>query len=605
MPIQIPQLKRIDPQAPISVGRLDANIPSGARDLSQTTSALTELGMQAIKYRNQVADQQADTVATTAENEFEQRWKIGMYGDPESGALGLKYQKGNPTDLYKGFDDTMEGHLKELSSNDKWDTETQNLVNRRLGYKAQQLQLQTLTEYGAQQTKYDDSQTSSGVKLNQDALPDATTYIHPGDDSTFGPLQGRLKAIRDLRIAQAIRYGSAQEDVNGEASYTTADGTVKNVTLGPSVQLQIKKDMSEGLYQAMDNLIKTGALDKAEAMKEKYNDYLDPIKRNRIAKEFEAADVKSEAFDLADQAKGKSPDQIAKLLDGVSPEIRHKSLQYISDNLRYQENIRKQSEQANYRTLWKQTEAFKMKNPEATQSDLEAQPFYAHLWRNVNPGQLKSTHDIVAPPKVSDQKSLSRVQNVLAGNDPEFPDVRSIPPERQAEILSGLNQSDRTYWGRKLGAFTSQTGAQETQQHQHAMQELKSQAFNLGMIRADNGFNSDVQKGGSEAAKLGQFQIEFTHTLDKRGPMSPTEIQDAAVNFLIAKSKGQNFALPPKPKFQGNQNSPSTETSGAPPASPVQSRAKALKDFTGQNGRPPTAKELDSYISSDKSGRYK
>lgn len=607
MPIEIPTVKRLDNTPDAGAPRIDVRTPNGAQDLAQTDTALDTVASQAIKYRNQVADQAADTISTDASNKLEQRWKTEMYGDPENGKIGLKYQQGNPTDLYKQFDTTMQGHMTELSSNDQWDPETQNLVNRRLGKKAEELRMQTLTEYGAQQNHYDDTITKDGVKLNQDALPDATTYIHPGDDSTLAPFQNRLANIRNLNISKALRYGSAQLDPNGDTPYTAPDGTVKAVTLGPAAKLQIAKDTSDGVYDAVDNLIKSGALDKAQVLKDKYGDIIEPLKRNKMEEEFKKQNINQQAFQISGAAQGKTPVQIDNLLKDADPEVRHKALTIISDNGRSEQNIREQQQKENYQQLAQKALAFQRANPAATQTDLENQPFYAHFVDKLNPKDVKAVNEIVAPPKVSDPAAIARVNTILRGDDPNN-DPRQMTPQDVNKALAGLSATDRAQYQRRLMGATSQTEGQQFQQNQRAATELKAQAFRLGLVKPNNQSRTDVEKGSNEDQNLGILQDRLTPVLEKMGALKPSELQKTVHDFLIQQQAGKDYSPPARFQAHGpafDKASTTPPAGKAPGLTAIQIRAKALTDFTKQNSRQPNEKELNDFINNDGSGRYK
>jgi hypothetical protein len=618
MAIQLPEVKRIEPTAPASVGRIEARIPDAERGVAQTQNALEGVAGQAIKFRNDQADQMADTVATDAANKFEIWHKKQMYGDPQTGSVGIINQQGNPTDTYRDFYKAADEQLKSLSNgSDQWDTETQNLVNRRLSKKVEELKLQTLTEYGHQQNKFDDGITESGVGLAKQSIPAATTIIDPdsiakGDKSTLGLVQKKVASISDLRIAQALRYGGASLDKNGDMAYTDPAGVDHRVTVGGATKLKIAKDTSEALTDSIMNLIDTshqdpGAIAKAKVMKEQFGEKIDAHNMAKLSNAFEKADITHQAFDLSAKANGKSPTQIDAMMADVDPEVRHKALQYISDNGRFRENIRRAQWQDNYAGMVQKAMQFKANNPAATESDLQKQPFYAKFARNMNPKDLKAVDEVAAPPKISSPEAIARTARILSGDDPEYPDPRNIPPELQPKVTQGLNQADRDRALKKMNAFGAQSGAEEYAQHARVMTELKTQAFRAGIIHPDNETRSDVTKGGSQDQKLGEMQDELSRVMDKYGSTNPEQNRKIVHDYLINKAQGKTFDLPKR--FQAVGPAFGTSAAKAPPAaapmSVVQVRAKALKDFQNQNGRPPSKPELDTYISSDKTGRYK
>ncbi len=567
MAIEIPTVKRIAPEAPASVGRLQVQLPNAQTDLKSTSAALDGVAEQAIKYRNQVADQHADTIATDAANQFEQRWKTEMYGDPEKGTVGAKFQTGDPTAIYKKFDDTMQGHLNDLSNNDQWDTETQNLVNRRLGKKAEELRLQTLTDYGNQQHKYDDGITGSGVKLAQQAMPDASTFIQPGDASTLQPIQTKIANIQNLRIAQALRYGGAQEDPNGQTAYTAPDGTIKRVTLGPATQLQIKKDLSDGLYGTMDNLVKTGTTDslaKAQVMKDNFGDMLDPLRRDKLATEFKKSQLNAAAFGVADAARtsGNPDAALAKIDD---PEVRHKALSIINEDQRNMEQIKGRQSKANFNPLMQHIlEVMHSDTPYSGTNAMEADPLFKAMKDKItDPKQIQALYHAVEKPKENSPAALTKMQNLVTGQDPNN-DITKMSPSDFALFKVGLNDSAQKKYDGIYEKAHTQSGAQIMTSYRYADKELADQMVGVGQVQK----NQWGKFAGKDEAKMIQYRQEmedFLATSDH--PMKPDEIKQHVreyTNSIVTKQ-----ALAPinvKPAFNGGQQpaAPKQQTPMAP-----------------------------------------
>jgi hypothetical protein len=623
MAIQLPEVKRIEPDAPVSVGRIQANVPDPRADLASEQSGINNLAEQGIKYRNQVADQTADTIATDAANKFAQRWKTEMYGDPETGKVGAKYMQGNPTDTFKQFDATMQGHLNDLSSSsgdNDWSQETQNLVNRRLGKKAQELQMRTLTEYGAQQNKYDDNVTETAVKMNADAMPSATATIDPqsvatGDKSTLQPIQEKISNIQNARIAQALRLGGATLDPNGQSAYTDAGGQEHRVTIGPVTQQKIKEDLSKALHDSTDNLIKTGAEDpqilaKAKVMMNEFGNYIEPLKQGGIQAEFNKAQVKNEAYQLAGDGGHMSPDQFEKTLDGHSYEVQTEARKIKSDNSRYMEADRRNQQELNYRTAYQQAVQFKQANPAATETQLEQQPFFKNFESKMDPKDVRAIKEVVEPPKVSDQNAVVRVNAILRG-DVQGMDPTQMTGDQWNKEFSGLNETDRTAFAREAAkASGPENMTKQFSANTRAITELKSQAVRSGLVSYDARDGSQkFDPGGNNDKTFGAMQYAFTQKLQQinaGGNLNPAEMKDEAAKFLTDWKSNTPYE-PPVKKFKASGPAFGTAQPAVPtkvPRTQVQINGSAIKDYTNQNGRAPNAKELKDYIANDKSGRY-
>lgn len=575
MPIQLPEVKRIDPQGPVSVGRLDATVPDVQRPMAQQNAALQDLASEGLRYRNQVADQTADTTATNKENSFEQWHKEQIYGDPGNddpsrgplrpSTVGLKFRKGDPTENYRDFEKQADDKLKDLSTPDSeqpWDQETQNLVNRRLNKKAEQLRLESLTEYGHAQSKYDDGITESGVKINQQALPGATTFIQAGDESTLAPLQTRLTAMRNLRIAQALRYGGAKEDENGMTPYTAPDGRKTAVTLGPATQLQIKKDLSDGLYGAMDNLVKVGnpdALAKVDFMKEKFGDLLDPLHKDKLTQDYEKSRVDAAAFALAAQAKGTSnPDAI---MGGVDEKVRHKALQIINEDQRNVEAIKQRSSKSNYQPLAEHVmQVMRSDTPFEGVIGLEQDPmFKAFAAKVTDPKQLQAIYHMVDQPKESSKPALNKMVGLFMGQDPNN-DIKGMSQTDFELYKANLSKPDQRKYQNMYEKMNIQSDTKLDNSYKQFGKEFDQQAIGALLLRKLPNSNYLIP---SDQIRSAQYKKELLDSLDGLPPMGPKERSDYVAKFVADKMTGNVFKPPEGQKFNGGKKSPAPPPAGS------------------------------------------
>lgn len=608
MPIQLPQspdeVKPIGVGAPPSVGRIENQVPDLTSGFSSQMAGLDKVGQQVIKYRDAVADQTADIAGTDAANKLQQIFKRKMYGDPETGEVGLLYKEGNPTDMYKNLDKEMQDQIDTLSKpgdSQSWGDETQTVVNRRLNKMAESLQLEQLTNYGNQQKKYDDGVSDTAVSLAQQSMPVASSHVDPTQSDSYGPLQMQMNRIRDARIAQAVRYGGADESENGLSSYTAPDGTLKKVDLTPTTQAQISADISKGLYGTIDNLYKTGGADsiaKAEAIKEKFSDMLDPLHKDKLSSTADNAVIENRSYQLSADLKGKTPDQIQQALQNENPKVQHKTLQLIKDNASYIENLRKMQQEDNYRALYSQVEKYKQSNPAATSSDIEAQPWFKSLAPHVTPQNLKAVNSFVAPPAKTDAKSQAAALKILQGDDERYPDLSKITPDQLAQVTSGLgNDATGSFLRRRIMEAAVPSNSQKNQQYRAGVTALKNQAFNLGLISPNNDAGNDVQKGSAMAQKLNDLTLEYSKHLSNQGEMTPSQVNEDANKFvkdhLATKSTGGGFFG----LFGGSSEAKPAASTGPTDA---QIRGRAISLYKQETGGQPNQKQLDDYVQSNK-----
>lgn len=611
MPIQLPEIKENMDQGAPSVGRIQTTVASGIRDQAEGQQALTGFVGEAIKYRNQVANQEADNTATERTNQYQLWKKKQLYGDPDTGTTGIIFQKGNPVDLYKQFDEDNKAKLTELSSNDSWSTETQNLVDRRLTKAYQQGELENLTEYGNQKSKYDESVRKGSVELSQQAMPQATTYIDPdsiakGDRSSLAPLDAKIADIKNTNISGSLTIGSAKFDENGDTPYTDSSGKKNSVFLQPSAQEQIGKDLSKGLYDATDNLINTSrqdptAIGKAKVMMDQYGKYIDPLKRAELEKSFSSAQVSKDAYELTDEMRDKSPDQIKSILADVDGEVRHKALEYRADEGRYIEAITKQKQDANYQLGYQAGNAILKANPAATWSMAQANQGIQTALKNATPEQRHALESMFNPPKVSDPNAIATAEHFMSGQDAKYPDITQAPAAYVNQIKAGLNNSMRTKIDNRMQKMMDPANMSQSQ---NMARLVRDAAINANLVRPDD-ITGTIKPGSDDFKQLGEIQNRAAEAFRNLGPLNLAQQREEAGKF-IASQVGKNpapYVAPKRFKWTG----PAFGTPPPPPQTPDQIQGKALKDYALQNpDKPrPNGKQLQNFINSDTSGRYK
>lgn len=543
MPIKIPDLQRSAPVAPSSMGRIEAKAPDFARSTAQGEADLQRLGATGVDLMNRFEDDAIDTEANNRTVEYETIFKQKMYGS--EGKPGLKFQGGDPTELYKNFDEEMKKEYDRLSAGDM-SPRMQAIVQKRLNNTADQLTMTRLSEQGAHQAKWDEQVTTAAVGLKKQGLVEASTFIQPDDPSSFGPFESLLQDIRKTKIRHGEKYNGVERSESGKSVYLDDDGKPVRVNLGLVTDYEVKKELSEGISDAMENLIKSDQIDKAQALKERYWAYLDPVKKKSLADDFQKANVKFAAYDAADKIDKMGVEKATKNLE---PEARDKALEIYDDRQRRKENIKDRSSKSSYNLLANHIEKNLRKDPDtyAGVSELENDEIFTRAIGRVSDAkQKKALYDMVVQPKESNDAAIARVQTLLEGNDPEHPDVVDMKPEERQMYLSGLSKTDRRYYERKMDRFASETGAEEKQRYKLANDKLVETAVTLGLVKRDD-FN---RISGREEIKMNLMKKEFEAKLDAYGsrPMSPKEITDLTYGYGLAKQKHKDFIFPERQK---------------------------------------------------------
>lgn len=557
-PIQVPTISAQNEQ-PLHAPRLDQSNLNPVAPMQQDTAAVEKVADQAIKLRNNIADQTADTTATNAKNQYLLWRKKKLYGDPESGEVGLINKQGNPTDLYQAFDKEQGDYLDGLAKSpgdQNWAQETQNVVNRRLSLAYEESQLETLTQYAHQQKKYDDNNSDAAVTLAQNGMPIASTYIKPGEDTTFGPMDAKIAAIRNARIAQAIRYGNGKVDDNGDTAYTAPDGSKQAVNLGLSAKAKIAGDVSTGLYDTIVNLVHSKDLEKAEAMRERYSGMLDAEDSAKLDTQMEKGKTKQEAFDLADLARTKG---IGVIQNYDDPEVRHEALKIFTQDNHYVEAERQRKSKTNFDALSNYVQSVQRSDHPFTGTvALENDPKFLKLIDNITDSKQKQAiYHQVDQPKNSSQASSDKIQDLFFGKDPNH-NIREVSDSDFNLYLGGLDKSDQKFYSRKRFQLKTQNGPQLEQQYKLFGSEFDRQAVGAELLHRLPNSQYFVP---SDQIRDAQYKKELLDTIENLGPTTPTQRSEYIAKFVADKKAGIAFQPPPIQKFNSGANN-------APPSAP-------------------------------------
>lgn len=562
MAIQLPDVKRIEPDQPQSVGRIQATAPNPERDMQSDQVGIDNVAQQAIKYRNEIANQEADTIAQDQTNNFETWVNKKRNGDPEDpSSVGLKFQKGDPVEIYKQFDKDAQAKLEELSKGEDWSQETQNLVNRRLSRKAEQLRNETLTDFGSQRNTFRNETTEASVKIANDAMPEASAKIDPesiaaGDMSTLDPIRSKISDVINLRTQQAIDIGGAHLDKNGTDVYTDAGGQEHRVTLGPVTKQKIAEELSKGLHDTTDNLIKTGSNDpailaKAKVMMDQFNHYIEPLKKGSLQAEYDKSQVKVQANQALSDGEHLSPTEFVKSLDGKSEEVKTEALRLKSDQGKFIESMSKQKEEQNYRVGYNTASAILRDNPATTWSMAQQNSKIQNVYDGMNPTQRHAMEAMFNPPKVSDQFAIANMQQFISGKDPNYPDITKAPPEYIQELKSKLNPGDRKTIDSTLTKIIDPSNGSLLAQHQDLMRIAQNKAIALGLVTVDASQGGKVMPGTEAFKRLGDIQSKLTDAMKNTGALSASQRDEEVGKFMHTLVKGDptygtDYAAPAK-----------------------------------------------------------
>lgn len=588
MAVKIPEIKRVGPVDTASVGRLEARAPDSTQAFKQASNALTQVTGEVVQQLDEYERQAADTEATKRDAVL-QSWATERMS-------ALKNLEGDPTELYNQFDQEFSAKLGELSNDGSLSERTRNAIAKKLTNTANHIQLQRLTQAGAQQSKYDETVNNAGLELKKNALVEATTVLDPADASSLAPFDDLVGNIRELVIKHGMKVGTVTADENGETFYLDDDGNPVRVKLNESAKYRMAKELSEGIYNAMDNLVKANQIDKANFLKEKYGMYLDPVKRKALADDFEKNQIENIAYQAADSK------DMSKVLEQIKDPVqrskaRDKAETIRADRMARRERTAEIASKTNYNALMKHVQNKMRENPDAFigQSELEADPMFKNLYNKITDAkQQKAIYDTVLAPKETSQAAQVRLQKLFFGDDTEN-DIATMDPDVfYTEYLPGASKSDRKRYTKMFEAARNETGSERNQKMKEAGKLLEDQLVSVGYLKK-NEFN---RLEGKNFQKFVEARNELLEHLEKTGTMDTASLNDYVRRYAISKRTGDAFEPPVQPKLPGVKEVKEAAKPPAPKAIGGKTRLQWGEEFKAEFGRYPKVKEgeLDAYI---------
>ncbi len=608
MPIQIPELKRMNAPEDASVGRLENNIVNPAPAISQVSQAAEHLGAETLDFANRMQLQAHEAVAQKADLDFELWHQKEMDGDPATGKVGIRFQNGDPTVMYNQLDKDTTAKIEELSNNPDWAPALSSMVAKRLTSRLGQLQMKTLTVYGEQQKRYDDSYTDAITKLHQRNLIDTTVHIVPGDSSTLVPFNDAIADIRDPILKQGMRYHTVNPvgpDEKGNSFYIGDDGKPVNVKVDPATQEQIAKALGEGVYHSIDNLIKDGkpeALKTAKYLQDQYGDYVDAFKKGQLQDNMAKAEFTNTAFDLADKARRIG---LSAALKGTSdPQMKAQVLKLTNEQQSEAHAMKERASKDNFDLAMNHVDqVMDSDKPYGGSVTMQSDQFIKNILPNITDAKQREALLARADvrPKESKPAAREKMLNIMANDVASgFADgYKGMSPATFNLYSTGLNDTDYNDAKKHWKEVNTENGAQRNDKYRQAVTKLNAALIANGVI-TPNRFTNRIT--GQDQQIQYAAQRSMTRDLDQRGPMTPKEVDDFVADKAAQIKLGK--AMPAVPARSWKATGPvfgnGTPLTDTPTTYQLdQSDKERWKNkFIKKNGRAPSpiTGELDKFI---------
>lgn len=457
MAVQIPTLRRVGAPEPQSVGRIDVDLPDVVKPQSVINSAIQNTAEAGIKVMEKAENDAADLAATQASAEFEAKYKT---------ELGkAKLIEGDPTEVYSKFDaDEKTWQDEIINKYEGASSKTKEAIRNRIQKTSWSLLDQKEVSRAIQYSKFDTNTTNDSIKLKQDNMLAAAELIDAKNPESLIGLRRAVADIQDIRYGYGSRNGMMIED---------EDGNKKPIK---TLQLQLKKDLSEGLVNAISTLSAVGKVDEAQMLMDEYKDVLTADAQMKLSKENKSSAINNEALMEIEKVKYLPNDEAMAKLDKIKNlEVREKAQEKLDSRQRRIENAIEREQKATYEGL---ADYVKGKGF-LTVSELEEDPVYRGKRDRLSAKGQKDIEAMIEKPKESNPVVLEAAYNKLF--TPEFANMTY--PELMA-TTAGLSEKDKTKFEKKWQDAKEQTAPEQRQMIQYMGKSLERELLRTNIVKS-------------------------------------------------------------------------------------------------------------------------
>lgn len=584
MAVQLPGVKRIEPQATPSVGRVNLNLSDRTDQHAKNANQIVDIGEKVMGIMDAQEKAAIDLESQTAVNEFSK-----YHHERMSGPEGVKYQKGNPVAVYEKFDEDVDTKYEEIVGKfSTYSPKAKAAIQSALDKKAGELYNSRTVSYGQQFNSYSNDVTNDSVKITQREMLDAAAFIDPNDPDSFDLYDSKLKDIMKTREQNAIRTGQIQVGEDGQV-----------VGADPGVQVQMADDMSNGLKLTLKSFYTrddSRSIKSAEMLLEKYGAVMLPDHKVAAEEGIRKAKKNVDALEIINDldfndAKG----SIARIDEIEDPETREKAMEKFEAGQRRRTNALQRDSKNNYNTISdiifdRQAAG----QPFVSVGDMNEDPRIKQLMENVSDAkQRQALINMVERPSNSnaDKKNeayMSIADGSLVGMDRKDFELKA----------SGLNKQDYTLFNREwINANKSTSEAKDRSRGQYLIGQTTKTMEALNYISK----NSSGKYSKDEKETLNRIHDVVLREMQYLPPTLEVSAQSAWLKEVIK----QEITNPggDSPKYQRTKigGNPAPTIGQEPTSSPVLNRAQRAdywdKYVAAKGTDPKNNKELDDFIS--------
>lgn len=525
---QIPVINRNAPMETPSVGRVQVQPADVTRAGAAVGNALVGLGEQGAE----AYDDAAKTKADAFNNEFEIWNNERLYGEN-----GIVHLKGDVSEHYAKYDEDAKNRMMEMLSGDQDDL-TKQYMSSKLRDTYARYKMKSTVTYGKQNADYIQETSDTTAALMKNNLVDTAGMINATGKPDFTLTDNAIERIIRNRKETASRLNIPEDTVN----------------------LQIAKDLSDGLEQNIMAQINSGNLAGAQATYDRYNteaeikgedgqvhkvsrNLLDAQTKPKILKALHDGKVNQEALSLANQAAQKpdTEDPLAFIsTKASSPEVADKARKNYDDIRLSRKAIYDRDQESIYNKLSNQIQSIQDgqvqgKTPFVSINQMENDPELKPLFDRLASGdKRKALRSLITQPKETNLKDFEKfMDRVRAG------ELVGMSGAQFNEAVKNFNSIDRNraanWWKYEQDRAKRRTGIESASSEAARVKrinDLMNTKARLYRLIPEGKTNTWSQE---ELTRYNEMTAEFIDFKDEfiRPDMPSDQIEKQVNKFLI------------------------------------------------------------------------
>ena len=585
--VSIPRLKRIQPSSSLpQTGRINIKATDQAGLIQQRVGAVSGVVDEVRQIERGYEDSKIDSLT------YQGELAGNVWNDSELSRL--KDIKGDPTEEYAKYDQASQEKFEEiLNKNPDLNERVKRNLATNLGRLQDSQRVQFLKQRGLHQNVYKNDVFVSSKKLKQNELSRVAGSIRKDDDSSFLSYDKVLNDLRSIHIKRGLENGSI-EKVPDDAetwtrSFTDHDGKIVKVKMNNNAKLAMSIDVSEGISSSIEVMINGGQVEEATLMMERYEKNLEPKKKVSITKKFKTENDGNESFAVVEELVGKSSESRKKILDKLTPEVRHKVKRLEESNTKLRGIKRERRFKVNHERLDKFVDSANLHSFEALTNTEE----YKQMWDKLDRKGRDAIRDKLDSPAEDDPEALSNAQDILTGNHPtlRLEDMDSADWNREMGKLSKGTVRSLTA---KYISMATPKASKQVAFSKRARKILEDQLILVRHVKIEFGKVRDQDRG--KLIEANNALIDLLHERYEVGEIpNQKEVTDFIKEFAVsAKQRDlENFKPTPR-KFQTRAAREKEED--LPPIPRAEKKKFMLDYMKANNGNAPTEVQLNEFI---------